>query len=824
MRWVKVFNIIIFLFFSFTFCKAQLVADTFNVPQYHIPDIYYTEFAPELPATVNNRLSPFFPPDFYKQNLSNCNQAAGHYYCLTYQFNRLLNRTADSLSCFSPNYTYNFLNGGNGWYGASTFDTWNIVKSQGNPTEAIFDGYKDNWEDEDEIFFEGKYWMNSYDKYYQSMKYRIKDYYSLDVSTDEGLKMLKHYLSDHFEGAENGGVAVFFSGFGYLYGAPFGYVYDSCISYPFDRLCVFNNADNGSNHSMTIAGYYENTEVDFNGDGIITDTLDLNSDGNVNYLDNEKTLWIIVNSYGEFEGKGAFLLRYSQLTKIWDKKVFIPIPDTAYTPKLTFKIRLKHNQRNTIKISAGISSDLKSEIPEKIIDFPIFNYQGGNWPLTGVDTLSVSEELEFGIDITDILDYLDTKGMARIFFRLENAGHRSGELEYCSLMDYSGEEVREYVFTDQPVTVPPAQLFELYLDIPLQTNASEEKLNIVGDNRLIIFKGDSLNHQISFTGGSPPYKFKIVNTAEYEIELTNRDYTYLSTGFTSINNEYITLDWPFPYAGEFFDSVAISTRGTLTFSEKKQLTEEIYPYNFFKEAVYEDITISAYNGYFFTDELKSKYFLTDSSFIVWHRRYTSSFRMVSRIELFKDGRIEIYFMDSLGSYSTNDLARHFGISTYSGQYFSQQIPLELAGDFNTTIFKPKPQSSLFSLSNDGFLEMPNTSYPGKHQLHVMVIDSTGEKAVKRFEVEILDRALDLALYPNPASEQVTISLNSLENNTAEIDIFDISGKLLLSKQNDVIPGKNEYLLDISMLSDGIYLCKIKNSNLSKTLKFAVLTE
>ena len=75
---------------------AQIVADTFNVPNYPIPEIYFTDEAPELPDNVWNHKLEYFPQYYYHQhNLPNCGQASGHFNCMTYEFNRLYKRAAD---------------------------------------------------------------------------------------------------------------------------------------------------------------------------------------------------------------------------------------------------------------------------------------------------------------------------------------------------------------------------------------------------------------------------------------------------------------------------------------------------------------------------------------------------------------------------------------------------------------------------------------------------------------------------------------------------------------------------------------------------------
>ena len=62
---------------------------------------------------------------------------------------------------------------------------------------------------------------------------------------------------------------------------------------------------------------------------------------------------------------------------------------------------------------------------------------------------------------------------------------------------------------------------------------------------------------------------------------------------------------------------------------------------------------------------------------------------------------------------------------------------------------------------------------------------------------------ELRIYPNPAREEVTVELNSQQVETGAIRILDISGRSV--DLMETTPGKNRYQLDVSHLSEGIYL-------------------
>ena len=90
--------------------------------------------------------------------------------------------------------------------------------------------------------------------------------------------------------------------------------------------------------------------------------------------------------------------------------------------------------------------------------------------------------------------------------------------------------------------------------------------------------------------------------------------------------------------------------------------------------------------------------------------------------------------------------------------------------------------------------------------------STAKKAL--FKDEVLE-ASDFAMYPNPASNYVLLSIPEKLDNKI-ITIYDNSGKLILQTQlsNDT----NESQIDISKLSRGVYILNFKSDQKSWTKK------
>ena len=77
----------------------------------------------------------------------------------------------------------------------------------------------------------------------------------------------------------------------------------------------------------------------------------------------------------------------------------------------------------------------------------------------------------------------------------------------------------------------------------------------------------------------------------------------------------------------------------------------------------------------------------------------------------------------------------------------------------------------------------------------------------------------LSIYPIPATEKLNISFYSASNNfETQISIFDISGKVVVSKRIDLSTDK---VLDVSQLNEGVYVLRLHTSKETLVKRFVI---
>lgn len=73
------------------------------------------------------------------------------------------------------------------------------------------------------------------------------------------------------------------------------------------------------------------------------------------------------------------------------------------------------------------------------------------------------------------------------------------------------------------------------------------------------------------------------------------------------------------------------------------------------------------------------------------------------------------------------------------------------------------------------------------------------------------------VYPNPAVSTIAVSLPALSNTIANIQIFNIAGNMIMSKQVNLSEGSNVVSVDVTSLKPGSFFLKVSDS---KDLNFA----
>jgi hypothetical protein len=606
-----------------------------SLPQIQVPELYLGPDAPVLPYALNNSTLPFFRPAYNQDGLS-CGQAAFVGYAFTYEVNRLRNLPGNvPANQYPTHFAWNWVNGGNGWYGASYFHTAELLRHVGTPNVVTYGGMSAGG---------GARWMSGYDNYYQSMKNRIYDAFTIDVSTIEGLQILKHFLNDHLDGSEHGGLASFYANPPSLYNLPPG-------TPEAGKKVVINWSY--ANHAMVFVGYNDSIRWDFNGDGQYTNHLDINGDGVVDLRDWEIGGLIMVNSYGGVPnwGDGGFAyVMYKTLAEpygsggIWNNAVHVLKAKENTEPQLTMKVTLKHNSREKIKVTAGLSLDPAATSPTIEMDFPIFHYQGDNRPMQGEFT-EEARTIEFGLDITPLLSHVPSGQTARYFltvYEKDPTNAAFGDLLAYSLMDYTNG-VNEIVCPAAPVPLVDNGKTVLWINTAINYDAIEITTDELEDAKIY----EPYAIQLEADGGSEPYHWYMkMDYNELQSTQTFPVVTTQQLNPTNATSGYATkkLDFTFPFYGEFFDTVFIHVNGIILFDRQNYpwpyLNEPyvlfkgyrgISPYNY-------DLRLYSGDGMWYEGDENSATFRWKASL-----NGDQSTELNFAVKLYPDGNIEYYY-------------------------------------------------------------------------------------------------------------------------------------------------------------------------------------
>ncbi len=75
--------------------------------------------------------------------------------------------------------------------------------------------------------------------------------------------------------------------------------------------------------------------------------------------------------------------------------------------------------------------------------------------------------------------------------------------------------------------------------------------------------------------------------------------------------------------------------------------------------------------------------------------------------------------------------------------------------------------------------------------------------------------MDIQIYPNPATNELKVQVNSKVEGDIKAELMDITGKVVLASEKSL---NNEVYFNTSSLENGIYFCRINNNHISVTQK------
>lgn len=404
-----------------------------------------------LPDHVNNAETMFFPPVF-NQDGGSCGSASRISYMFSYELAAYRNLDGSKPENYYPSHFV--------WlhtYAPSGQGKDEFVQFVGVPSAATYGGqtYSSLFGNQDTQQNDFG-WMQGYDKWYEAMHNRMLKprNFPQSIETEEGRNAVKRWLYNH--NGDNSFQAGGICGIGVASGGVWKNIPKTAANDAIGVTGMYYVEEWGTqvDHALTIVGYDDRIEFDLDDDGVYGEAAA-----------DERGAWIIVNSWGNTWCNGGFIYCPYAFAgsafrndgdpgsrtfngDFWWPEIYHVRKD--YRPLRTIKLEMEYSHRSEMALSAGVSSDLSAEMPEKSVPFIHFIYAGdganGNTnpapeiPMLGrwADGKLHTEPMEFGYDLTDLSASFDKNMPLKYFFIVDTRtwAQGKGKIHKASIIDY----------------------------------------------------------------------------------------------------------------------------------------------------------------------------------------------------------------------------------------------------------------------------------------------------------------------------------------------------------------------------------------------------
>lgn len=529
-----------------------------QVPLLPIPEPYRSR---ALPAVVDNTLHPCWPDIYHQGSYFSCQQYAGVVYTFAYEINRLRGLSASlPENRFPAHYTWSFMNNGEQYEGVNFLQSFEVIRQQGHMNYPDF-----GWD----TISKTLRWANGYEKYYHGMRNRIRQVYAIEINCDAGINAMKQYLYDHLDGSPVGGIACFTTDSWSL-----NTMSQLPPGTPEEGKQVVVAWKDSPVHGLAIVGYNDSIRFDLNSDGLFTNNVDINGDGAVNSKDWEIGGFKLANSYGDtWADSGFCYVLYSAMASnyeeggVWNNRVYVVEADTAYAPLLTMKTRITYSQRARIRLFAGINPDTLADIPLKTVDFPIFNFQGGDHAMTGLPDTSVDNSLEAGLDITPLLDHLPAGKPVRLFLGVEERDptfNGTGTIHQTSFISHA-EETQTFTASQEEVNIAKNQITYVSTVVILP---APDKVKITTEELPACTPSAPYSVQLTAAGGITPYRWHLSGSHLKQMHpaaFRTGEEVKLYPQSENAPFAAVKLPFTFPFYGKGYDTIYVNNFGFISF-------------------------------------------------------------------------------------------------------------------------------------------------------------------------------------------------------------------------------------------------------------------
>ena len=458
-----------------------------------------------------------------------------------------------------------------------------------------------------------------------------------------------------------------------------------------------------------------------------------------------------------------------------------------------------------------MAQNFAASSPEVILEFPFFNFQGGDLEMQGTGSAG-SESLEFGLDISPLLNYINPDIPAKFFLEVyhkEGEGQNgSGKIDYFSLMDYGGETLVEEA---SPVTNLGIRLRDI-TSMSVIYDPIAKPVNIATNSLPDAEVGVGYSHVLQADGGTPPYSWSNMSdqyVAEQIDERWEFPYADKILGISDTSRLVVDLGFSFPFYGKEYTQVTVLKNGGLVMGPyPKNYPYVIDPrlYIFQNAGIYPFFMNLEYlfgsDGVYRVDEYDATVFAWDATLTNHAGVYDPKFG----VKLFHDGRIETGYFTTSISIDWDWIA---GVSAGDMKTYTlpeiNKLPIMLGG-FKINYSMNSWPSWLYFSQGGALLGVPEDGV-SRVFLPVRVEDNFGLYQHKTFNLQIngtsstenIEANSGISIFPNPFKDRITLKLEGIISDNLQFDLYTVEGKKVFTRK--IYAGSGYVKMDLSDLKE-----------------------
>lgn len=146
--------------------------------------------------------------------------------------------------------------------------------------------------------------------------------------------------------------------------------------------------------------------------------------------------------------------------------------------------------------------------------------------------------------------------------------------------------------------------------------------------------------------------------------------------------------------------------------------------------------------------------------------------------------------------------------------------VERSNSSNLSMFKTLQKVAAFgSNSIKTYSINDNLPLPGTSYYRLLQVDKNGKSQYSSIVSVTIKLNGDIIIFPNPVNSYVNLKIQSNVSGKANLQVADITGKVLLQQQKSIMQGENSIAIPASSLTKGIYVLKVIQDNFTKSIKF-----